>query len=201
VFLLFTGLFALIWICYIVFIWKLYDAEVDQLQYSIEGFNTYAWLPLWLAAFMAGWGSFYTAPGALDQGGPFGEKKEKSLSEKKQSWRPKWLRFRFFSKPILINVICIGSGPLIAIALVVPTILSQNLKSKAFNEYLEMADQINQLLSTNPGQADAPALLQQASSVWDDVLENQWYLTIGYIMWTIFASAFLMFYIPSGGYL
>lgn len=184
----------------------MYDLQVNHLQANIEGFDMYAWLPLILGAFFAGWGSFYTAPGALDKS-PFGEKKEKEeegLSEKR-GWRPKWFRFKYFSKPILINTFCIGSGFIIAGALIAPTVLAQRSRNRAFSDYLNLASQIDSQLATPSGQAlsstQLPSIMEQASLVWNGADENQWYLNIGYILWTIFASAFLLFYIPSGGYL
>ena len=65
-FLIFEGIFAATWVAFSVVIYLAYERRVDHLQHHILALSGSAWIPLILGATFCGWGSFYTAPGALD---------------------------------------------------------------------------------------------------------------------------------------
>jgi hypothetical protein len=188
-FLFFTGFFAILWISFVVVNYEAFWKQDQTMQYHIGVFNLIVWLPLWIGAFMAAWGSFYTAPGALEKG------------------RISKSRFgRVASRPLVINIFCLGTPILLIASLLAPIILTQIHYNAAFNAYKSLHANIEMVLaSTNFNQAvplaGAQGLLDMASSVWQMQTTSIYYASIGYAIWSVWAGILLLFYIPAGGYL
>lgn len=187
-FLLFEGVFAIVWIAFIIVQYYGYWRENLAMQHHIATFNLIIWWPLWIGAFMAGWGSFYTAPGALDKG---------PLSSTRLG--------KFAPKPIFINIFCLGAPVILIVSLIAPIVLSQARLNSALNAYQllradmleDIAASASQLLSPS----DSQMFLQRASGVWQMQTEVARYLGIGYSIWAAWAGVFLISYIPAAGYL
>ena len=187
-FLLFEGMFGIVWIAFAIVQYQGYWRKDGTMQNHIGVFNLIIWWPLWIGAFMAGWGSFYTAPGALDKG---------PLSSSMVG--------KFAPRPLIINGFCLGTPIILVISLIPPIVLTQTHLSSAFHAYRILHADMLSALASSSSQTINPALasqfLQRASEVWDTVTEAAWYMSIGYAIWPIWAGIFLLFYMPSGGYL
>lgn len=158
------------------------------MQYHIAVLNLIIWWPLWIGAFMAGWGSFYTAPGVLDKG---------PLNSSKVG--------RFAPRPIIINIFCLGTPFVLILSLLAPIILSQIHYNSAFNAYQSLHTDLFDTISSSPNQVlllpIAQTFLQRASHVWELQTISAWYEAIGFAVWSIWAGIFMLFYLPAGGYL
>ncbi|UZJ55377.1 hypothetical protein CBS101457_004697 [Exobasidium rhododendri] len=186
-YLLFEGIFGIIWIAFIVVQYRGYWKRDDRMQYHLGVLSLIIWWPLWIGAFLAGWGSFYTAPGALDKG---------TLNSSKFG--------RFAAKPLLINIFCLGTPFILISSLVAPIVLTQRHYNAAFDAYRSLHSDLLASFATNESilsPAVSQGFLDRASSIWDMLARSAWYQSIGYGIWPIWAGLFLLFYIPAGGYL
>jgi hypothetical protein len=189
-FLVFEAVFAFVWLAFIIVQYHGYWLKDGSVQRHIATLNLIVWWPLWIGAFMAAWGSFYTAPGALDKGN-FGSNR---LS-------------RLMPKPAVINAFCVGTPFVLIVSLIPLMVLAQSHLNDAFSAYKALAADIQTLVSAagsttmaaTPEQASA--LLSRASAIWDMQVKTGYYLSIGYSIWPVYAGVFLIFYIPAGGYL
>lgn len=134
------------------------------------------------SAYFAGWGSFFTAPGAFERG--------------------PWSNSRFgrwFPRPLFINIVCFGTPVLLMGSLAPVIVLGQRQLSRSYVSY--QAFSAVALAAANAGSTVDPAttrlLLQGASAVWRENMLYIWYMSLGWIIWPIFASLFLIFYIPA----
>jgi len=187
-FLVFEGLFGIVWIAFIIVQYRGYWAKVPSIQYHIGVFTLIIWWPLWIGAFMAGWGSFYTAPGALDKG---------PLSSSRVG--------KFAPRPLIINTFCLGTPVVLILSLIAPIVLTQQHFNIAFDAYRSFHHDLFESIASSPNQTLSPNLSQQylerASQVWDMQAKSAWYQSIGYGIWPLWAGLFLIFYLPAGGYL
>ncbi|PWN34087.1 uncharacterized protein FA14DRAFT_68372 [Meira miltonrushii] len=189
-FLLFEGVFAALWLAFIIIQYEGYWRQVDEIQKHIATFNLIIWWPLWIGAFMAGWGSFYTAPGALDKG-PL---RSNGLG-------------KFLPRPLVINIFCIGTPLILIISLIPLIVLTQHHLNDAFGAYKIFRAQIASAIASagsNPIAASPEQSLQflsTANTIWDMQVKTGYYMAIGYAIWPVWAAIFLIFYMPAGGYL
>lgn len=191
-FLLFEGVFGIVWLAFIIVQFKGYWDRVGAMQHHIGTLNLIVWWPLWIGAFMAGWGSFYTAPGALDKGplrsGPLS---------------------KLLPQPLMINIFCIGTPIILIISLIPLMVLTQQHLNDAFDAYKILASDLQSAIASGASSANGVAaspqqagqFLARAGDVWNMQIETAYYMAIGYSIWPVWAGIFLLFYIPAGGYL
>lgn len=189
-FLLLEGCFGIIWVAFVIVQYRAYWIKDPSMQYHIAVLNLIIWWPLWIGAFLAGWGSFYTAPGVLDKG---------PLNSSKVG--------KFAPRPTIINIFCLGTPFVLILSLLAPIILAQIHFNSAFKAFQSLHKDLfasisnsnsnNQVLSASLAQT----FLQRASQVWEMQTISAWYLSIGFAVWSIWAGIFMLFYLPAGGYL
>ncbi|CEH16795.1 hypothetical protein CBOM_07001 [Ceraceosorus bombacis] len=187
-FLVMEGIFGCVWIVFSVTQFLAYWRAQSNPQGWLAVFNTIIWLPLWLGAYVAGWGSFYTAPGALDRG---------PLSS---STVGRWL-----PRPLLVNLISLGTPFVLVASVAPPIILAQVNLNRSFSLYQQFSANALQLANASGSlvvsRSTTEQLLEQADRVWIAQLHAQWFQGLTYTIWSVWAGLFLIFYIPAGGVL
>lgn len=188
-FLLFEGVFACVWLTFIIVQYFAYWKHQEAMLHNIGTLNLIVWWPLWIGAFMAGWGSFYTAPGALDKG---------PLSSN--------LIGKVVPRPIIVNIFCIGTPIALIVSLLPPIILTQTHLNSALAVYQSFSSDISSAIAKSGANEasvvtkdTAAEFLDRANTIWDMELDTAYYMAIGYAIWPIWAGLFLLFYIPAGG--
>lgn len=147
------------------------------------------WIPLYIGAFLTGWGSFYTAPGALD--------------------RPSASRSKISAKgalpwPSIVNLACLGTPFALVASLVPPVVLASRQFGSAFDDYERWTKSVSDVLAqtlptTSVPSAAVDSLTTQARDVWQSCSKSYWYIDVGFTLWSFWALLFLFFYIPAGG--
>ena len=187
-FMVFVGFFAILWLAFLVIYYEACWRQNPDVQYHIGVFNLIVWWPLYTGAFLAGWGSFYTAPGALEKG-PLSKSKLGKLA----------------LRPLVINIFCLGTPIVVLASLLSPIIHFQRNYNKAFDGYRSLHADLVAAVAASPDQvvplAAAQVYLQRASDVWQMQTHAVWHGSIGFGLWSIWAGLLLIFYIPAGGYL
>ncbi|KAN0064180.1 hypothetical protein ACQY0O_003347 [Thecaphora frezii] len=189
-FLLLEGSYATLFIAYNLCTWQLFDKEHGYLMGTLHLWQVLTWIPLYMGAFWAGWGSFYTAPGALDRT----NSTDRGRVDKVLGLVP---------KPLFINLVCLGT-PILLLASFVPTaVLSQKQLNHAYDEYVEWLSFANSLSAADGTltAASAQEVLNRANAVWNSVADSYICIDVAFALWSFWALVFLAFYIPAGGYL
>lgn len=185
-FTLLEGTFGVLWFCYAFVVFYTYRREVGMLQSHIDAFNMLVWIPLYLGALYAAVGSFYTAPGALDQG----------------PLQRQWHFHRIIRHPWVINSISLGTPLALAAGLIPCAVLTQNDLAQNFRDYEALSRDLKVAASSNSvSAAQAQEFISRAGSIWNNVAVGKRYLCIGYAIWTAFSGLLLLFYVPAGGYM
>ncbi|PWN53709.1 hypothetical protein IE53DRAFT_121911 [Violaceomyces palustris] len=191
-FLLFEGCFGIIWVAFAAIEIKLYRSNVEHFMHQIHAWRLLTWIPLWIGAFLAGWGSFYSAPGALDRA-PSAASKGKMMRG----------GIAFMPRPWFINMICIGAPFFMSASLIAPAVLGQRHLSAAFGQYLDWSAKSDMFLGAgaNPSSEAVEAWVSESRDVWASLADSYRYEAIGFTVWSVWAGLHLTSYIPAGGYL
>lgn len=178
-FLIFEGAFGIVWFAFAVISIQLYRGKADHVQHQIQVWNIVTWIPLWLGAFFAGWGSFYTAPNTLNR--PLSSSHKMALR-------------RLVPRPFVINLICLGTPIMLIASLLTPIILAQRQLSHTYDDYKVWDARVAGFIGANAASLDptvANSLIDEASALWDGVADATWYGSISFILWSFWAGSFL----------
>ncbi|KDN46633.1 hypothetical protein K437DRAFT_256140 [Tilletiaria anomala UBC 951] len=185
-FLIFKGIFTIIWILLTIAIYLCYDRRFGHLQHNIVILSAGTWIPLIFGATFCGWGTFYAAPGALE--GDF-------VTQRNSLWRN--------LKPYLINTIAFGSPVLLIASTLAPASVAQRKLSHAFDDYQSWSAQTLTLANASAAlpQQDLDNLLSRASGIWDVQANAFGLLGVTYLIWSVWTGIFTLFYALGAGWL
>lgn len=169
--------------------WRAFSFDTAMYVRQFPAWRLLVWIPLYIGAFLTGWGSFYTAPGALD--------------------RPSASRSKISAKgalpwPTIVNLACLGTPFVLIASLIPPVVLASRQFALAFHEYERWSASVNDVLAQAVGaEAISSSVMDsfatQARTVWHSCSKSYWYIDIGFTLWSFWALFFLFFYIPAGG--
>lgn len=167
-------------------VYYVYDRDRGALQDHIDGYNLLVWFPLFLGAHYAAVGFFYTAPGAIDP----------------SQMKSYHLLYRIVSHPFAINTITLGVPAIILAGMIPCAVFSQRALSHNYRDYLAFSQRVHETVTASgpvitAGQAQM--YLAQASDIWNNLAKGQWWLSIGYAIWTASCSIVLICFFPAGG--
>lgn len=190
-FLILEGIFGVVTIAFNVVFWRLFNDHEAEMVKWFQPFRSLSWIPLYLGAFMTGWGSFYSAPGALDK---------PTASNKKTSAKG------HLPWPMIVNCACLGTPVLLMISLIAPVSLSSVKMVDAFKGYKAWDASVQIMLDGTAagGLIDQAALNEmrtQAYGIFTTWTRSYYYIDIGFVLWAFWAILFMVFYIPAGGVL
>lgn len=188
-FLLLEGLYGVLTVAFNFVVWKLFHDEMAVWVKFFPAFRSLIWIPLYIGAFLTGWGSFYTAPGALD-------KPSAARNKTSAKGRLPW--------PLIVNLSCLGTPVALIISLLPPVCLSSVKMVDAFNMYKAWDARVQALVAaTAPGALVAPTAVQATSAQAYDIFytwtRSYYFVDISYVLWAFWALLFLFFYVPAGG--
>ena len=185
-FLLFEGMFAVLLVAFNFITWRVLSKNEEHFIRTYQAWRLLPWIPLYIGAFLAGWGSFYTAPGALDR------------ATSASRGRVRWV-LGLVPRPLFVNIICFGTPVLLAGSIIAPVYLGTRQLSRGYDAYLDWVALTNRTTALDTSSAEQ--ILSQASLVWNTISKSYYYTAVGYAVWSFWALVFLAFYIPAGGYL
>ena len=190
-FLLLEGLYGILTVAFNLSVWKLFHDHTVVWLKLFQAFRSLIWIPLYIGAFLTGWGSFYTAPGALDK--PTASR-HKTSAKGHLPW------------PMIVNLSCLGTPVVLIISLIPPVSLSCVRMVSAFNRYEAWNRSLQALLAATPvgtlvGQTAVTEYQNEAFSIFTEWTRSYYYVDIAYVMWGFWALLFLVFYVPAGGVL
>jgi hypothetical protein len=109
---------------------------------------------------------------------------------------------RFLPRPLIVNLVCLGTPFLLAASVAAPMALAQRSLNSSFAAYRAFAADVQSAVAQAPLPSDAvSALVRQASGVWEQQVHAIDLQGITFTVWSVWAGLFLVFYIPAGGYL
>lgn len=190
-FLLLEGIYGVVTIAFNAVFWRLYHDQDGVMVKYFQSFRILAWIPLYLGAFFTGWGTFYSAPGALDK--PTAAKYKTSARG-----RVPW--------PMIVNLSCLGTPIILIISLLAPVILASNQMVDAFSSYKRWDQTFQMLIDASPvgelvDQSTINGLSSQAFTIFTSWTKSYYYSHIAYTIWCVWSVLFLVFYVPAGGFL
>lgn len=190
-FLLLEGAYGVLTVAFNFIFWQLFHQHVESFVKWFQPFRLLIWIFLYIGAFLTGWGSFYTAPGALD--------------------KPTAARHKLRAKghlpwPMIVNLSCLGTPVALIISLIPPVCLSSVTMVRAFHKYKDWDHSLQVLLDSTPAGSliDPTAVNEfraQAFAIFKQWTLSYYYIDIGYLLWSFWALLFLAFYVPAGGVL
>ncbi|KAJ1018713.1 hypothetical protein NDA13_006400 [Ustilago tritici] len=190
-FLLLEGLYGILTVAFNFCVWELFNNHRQGWMYLFQPLRSLIWIPLYIGAFLTGWGSFYTAPGALDKPTAF---RYKTSAKGHLQW------------PLIVNLSCLGTPVALIISLLPPVCLSSVKMTKAYNSYKEWDRSFERLLDATAAgslvnQVALDNFRSRAYAIFKDWTMSYYYVDIGYVLWSFWALLFLFFYVPAGGVL
>ncbi|KAJ1021141.1 hypothetical protein NDA16_003927 [Ustilago loliicola] len=130
-FLLLEGLYGILTVAFNFCVWELFNNHKEGWISLFQAFRSLIWIPLYIGAFLTGWGSFYTAPGALD--------------------KPTASRYKTSAKdhlpwPLFVNLSCLGTPIALIVSLLPPVILSSVKMTNTYSNYKQWDRSFQRLL-------------------------------------------------------
>ena len=190
-FLLIQGVYGIVTVGFNFIVWQLLKNKQGMWMKLFPAARVLVWVPLYVGAFLTGWGSFYTAPGALD----------KPTAARNKTSAKGHLRW-----PLIVNLSCWGV-PVALIASLLPSVCLSGIKmNKTFNDWIDWDHRVIALVASTLSdalvdQAALDGLRSQASTIFYNWSQAYYYTDIGYVVWGFWALLFLVFYVPAGGVL
>ena len=185
-FLILEGIFGLIWVTMSVMSYYAYYRRRDDMMSHVIGLSASAWIPLILGATFCGWGSFYTAPGALDG----------------SSVR---VRTTMTSKSYLINGACLGVPIVLCISTLTPALISQARLNRSLDAYHQWTAQMQEIVMQNSTQSLSHSTLQGfvdgGNEIWNGASDSLGLLGVTYLIWSVWAALFVTLYFFAAGWL
>lgn len=190
-FLLLEGVYGVLTVAFNFVVWQLFNNEMEAWVPIWQAVRSLIWIPLYMGAFLTGWGSFYTAPGALDK--PTAAR-NKSSARGHLAW------------PVIVNLACWGVPVALVVSLLPPVCLSSVTLTNAYNDYKDWDRRFNALLESTPANTPVNQVLvddfrSQAYTIFTNWTRSYYYIDIGYVIWGFWALVFVAFYVPAGGVL
>ncbi|PWZ02015.1 hypothetical protein BCV70DRAFT_55187 [Testicularia cyperi] len=189
-FLLFEGAYGIATIAFNSIVWQAFHNESSTFVRQFQAWRNLSWIPLYLGAFFTGWGSLYTAPGALDK---------PSASRSKMSGKG------ILPWPTIVNFACLGTPLLLVISLIPPVVMASRQFYLAVGRFERWTEGLDMLLSSASSssaalsQSAVDATVSQGLDLWQALSKSYYYSSIGYALWSFWALFFLFFYVPAGG--
>ncbi|KAK0531102.1 hypothetical protein OC842_003713 [Tilletia horrida] len=180
-FVLFEAAYALVWLADV---WNNLAIDKWGADPTLTGFwNGTPWILLFAGAWCGAWGTFFASPGILHR------------SSRARGFDPR----RLVPGPKLCNLIGI-SAPLAftaaSLAVSIPTGLTYKSAVEKWRRWDANAAQVSP--TTYPVEG---ALRQEAAEVWKQITDAWWWSSVGWLALLVFAWAFLVFYVMTGGFL
>lgn len=190
-FLLLEGVYGILTIALNFVEWQLFSNHHQSFISIWQASRSLIWIPLYMGAFLTGWGSFYTAPGALD-------KPTAAASRLSGRGRMPW--------SVIVNLACWGVPVALIISLLPPVCLSSVKMVDTYHAYQDWDRRFEALLEgTAVGalvdQAAVNDFRSQAYAIFTGWTRSYYYVDIAYVLWGFWALLFLVFYVPAGGVL
>ncbi|GAC94634.1 hypothetical protein PHSY_002207 [Pseudozyma hubeiensis SY62] len=190
-FLLLEGVYGILTVAYNFVVWQLFSNHHQSYMNIWQASRSLIWIPLYMGAFLTGWGSFYTAPGALD-------KPTAAASRLSGRGRMPW--------PVIVNLACWGVPVALIVSLLPPVCLSSVKMVDTYHAYQDWDRRLEALLNrTAVGSLVDQAMVNdyrsQAYAIFTGWTRSYYYVDIAYLLWGVWAILFLVFYVPAGGVL
>ncbi|TKY88317.1 hypothetical protein EX895_002669 [Sporisorium graminicola] len=190
-FLLLEGAYGILTVAFNFVVWQIFDNHQAWLIRIFQAARSLVWIPLYIGAFLTGWGSFYTAPGALDK--PTAAR-NKTSAKGHLPW------------PLIVNLSCWGVPVILIISLLPPVCLSSVKMSRTFEDWQKWDHRFQMLLASTVAdalvdQAAVNDFRSQAYTIFTNWTRSYYYIDIGFVLWAFWALLFLVFYVPAGGVL
>ncbi|CAO1612965.1 unnamed protein product [Parajaminaea phylloscopi] len=174
----FLGVYAALYTAYVplmIFKWQ-----------SDRGFflwHTLIWIPLWLGAWMCGFGTLSSFPDALRL------KKPQSGNQLHE----------YLIRPIVYNLACWGTPLLLIGSIVPPAVLAQCTFDRTAGRYKVWLTQSSSLhLAGDPDRLSLQQLYHDALNIWASSTRAWWYYSICMTMWIGWAALVFCVYCPIG---
>ncbi|CBQ69521.1 conserved hypothetical Ustilaginaceae-specific protein [Sporisorium reilianum SRZ2] len=190
-FLLLEGAYGAVTVGFNFIVWQLFDNKQAVWIKLFQAARSLVWIPLYIGAFLTGWGSFYTAPGALDK--PTAAR-NKTSAKGHLPW------------PMIVNLSCWGVPVALVVSLLPPVCLSSVKMTRTYHDFVQWDQRFEALLSSTVtsavvDQAAVNDLRSQAYAIFTNWTRSYYYIDIGFVLWGFWALLFLVFYVPAGGVL
>ncbi|CDS00784.1 uncharacterized protein SPSC_02230 [Sporisorium scitamineum] len=190
-FLLLEGFYGILTVAFNFVTWQLFHNHRGGFVKIFQAARCLIWIPLYIGALLTGWGSFYTAPGALDK--PTAAR-HKTSAKGHLPWS------------LIVNLSCWGVPVALIISLLPPVCLSSLKMHNTYKDWQQWDNRFQALLSSTLAgalvdQAAVNDFRSQAYTIFTNWTQSYYYIDIGYVLWGFWALLFLVFYVPAGGVL
>ncbi|PWN53073.1 hypothetical protein IE53DRAFT_408957 [Violaceomyces palustris] len=190
IFVVVEGCFALVWLLYATI-----HVSRQRTESSPRGMILWlalTWVPLFWGAFWGGWGTHYASPDSAST---------RYHNHHEEDEESGWSFERLRPRPWMLNFFCLFAPVLNFISVLVPAIPGDQKFNRSYEQWLALDGRLASFENQgNPGPIPTH-LLDEGKQIWKEAVDGLWFLEICFIIWTIWAFLFLIFYVTSGGVL